>query len=218
MAGVTALSGTILPMVAAHAESACYASETFPNERIVIDVEKQGVIVSNWYDLAALLFGGKQTAYSAHGKHVYATEDTPPEAGAKAATNWVYWMAAATGTVDTGVPFWGNRPGMQATDTGAHMGLVSEWVRGDGQMGGETWALPVTFDCGSAETSPTPYAWECQVYNEFGVYWGTVNYTRVAKTADDARCNLFQAVPGDRAPVLAEPASFGPQGLNGEAK
>jgi hypothetical protein len=182
------------------------------------------VIVSNWYDLAALLFGGKQTVYSVHGKHVSATEYTPRK-------TLVYSMAAATGTVDIGVPFRGNRPGgMQATDTGAHMGLVSEWVRGDGQKGGPTWAMPATFDCGSAETSPTPDAWECQIHNGFGVYWGTVNYTRVAKTADDVRCNLFhalpgdsrthqfQAVPGDGASVLAKPASFGPQGLNGEAK
>jgi len=218
MAGVTALSGTALPMAAAHAEAACYVSETFPNERIVIDVEKQGVIVSNWYDLVALLFGGKQTAYSAHGKHVYATEDAPAEVAAQAATNWVYWMAATTGTVDTGVAYWGNRPGLQPTDTGAHMGLVSEWVRGDREMGGETWALPVTLDCGSAETSPTPYAWECQVYNEFGAYWGAVHYTKVAKAADDERCNLFQAVPGVAVPVFAEPASFGPQSYNGESK
>jgi hypothetical protein len=41
MAGVTALSGTILPMVAAHAKSACYVSEMFPDDRIVINVEKQ---------------------------------------------------------------------------------------------------------------------------------------------------------------------------------
>jgi hypothetical protein len=221
-AGVTALSGTILPMVAAHAESACYVSGMFPDERLVIDAEKQGVIVSNWYDLAALLFGGKQTAYSVHGKHVVATADPPP-------TNWLYWMAAATGTVDVSVPFWGSRPpGLHGTDMGAHMGLVAQWVRGDGEPAGVIWALPVTFDCGSVETSPTPSAWECQVYNEFGVYWGTVNYTKVAITADDPRCNLFQALPGDRihlfraagdgAPVLTGPASFGPQGLNGEAK
>lgn len=229
MAGATVMGGTALPVGAAHAEAACYASEMFPNERIVIDVEKQGVLVTNWMDLVELLFGGKQTAYSAHGKHVYAEDVEPPAEVASNQNHWGVWMAAATGTVDVAVPWWPastRTAGMQATQSGAHLGLVAQWVRGYGetdgmsaaQAGGHLWALPVTFDCGSEETSATPKMWTCEVYNEFGVYWGNTTYMKVAKMADDERCNLFEALPGVGAPVLSAPASFSQAGYDAEVK
>lgn len=199
-AAVVALA---LPAGAVQAQAVCYREDLFPDERIVIDVEPQGLLVTPWYDLSALVFGGKQSAYRVHGKNVFAerTEDS----------GWVYSVAAATGTVDVSTRYLlkNNDPAMQQTATGAHMGLVAHWVRGDGQPEGALVGLPVTWDCGSAETSTTPETWTCQSYNQFGVYWGTSILTKVAKPADDERCNLFESVPAVYVDTAGEVSNLG---------
>lgn len=181
LASVIALAGS----EAAHAQAACYLTELFPDERIVVDVEKQGILVNSWTDLVALVFGGKQIAYKAHGKTVVAEEMEG---------EWIYSMAAVTGTVDVSSPFLltNGNSAMHPTQLGAHMGLVATWVRGDEY--GESSARPYHFDCGSDEQSPTPATWHCQSYNDFGDYWGAEDLTKVANPAADARCNLFEGL------------------------
>ncbi|CAI8873585.1 MULTISPECIES: hypothetical protein [Methylococcus] len=184
--GLAAACALIASAGVAHAQSACYTDSLFPDERFVIDAETQGVLVSSWYDLAALLFGGKQTAYSVHGKYVYAYQEEGDP--------WVVHMAAATGTIDIGTRYFGKNvnPGAVHTQTGARLGLTVHIVEG---TGGEALFLPVTLDCRSTETSVLPSEWSCESYNAWGDYFGVSTLTRVPYQADDERCNLFEVVP-----------------------
>ncbi|UZR27241.1 hypothetical protein [Methylococcus mesophilus] len=192
MAGLTSVAGVAVPVGAANAAAVCYASNTFPNERIVIDVEKQGALVNPWLDAIALIFGGKQTAYSAHGKHVWAAQQVEQGGG------WAVATAAITGTVDVSAPYLFTQPNvnaMQPTATGAHMGLSAEWVTFYNEKKRNSW--PVSLDCGSKEMSPTPDKWVCGVANELGYSFMNVVYAKV-NMADDVRCNMFQATtPSD---------------------
>ncbi|UZR27240.1 hypothetical protein [Methylococcus mesophilus] len=196
MAGLTVMAGFAAPLGTANATAVCYASEMFPQERIVIDVERQGGLVNPWFDLIALAFGGKQTAYSAHGKHVFAlsaAEQT--EAAAAAADNWTVATAAATGTVDVSAPSLLAPParGMRPTDSGAHMGLKALWVN---MFDNQETSYPVNLNCGSVEVNPTPNTWRCNVSNEAGFSWKDVYYYKV-NIADDVKCNMFQPMNQD---------------------
>lgn len=193
MAGLTAASGLAAPVGAVHAQSACYIDSEFPDERFVIDAETQGVLVSSWYDLAALLFGGKQTAYSVHGKWVDTYQDGE--------NPLAVLMAAATGTIDVGTKYFGKsaNPSAMHTQTGAHLGLSVHVVR----TGGNTEWLPFTLDCGSDEASVLPSQWTCEGYSEWGDYFGVSTLAKVPFQANDARCNVFEAVPASAPPTVS---------------
>lgn len=183
MAGVTAVAGVAVPVGAANATAVCYASKAFPNERIVIDVERQGSLVYPWLDAIALAFGGKQTAYSVHGKHVWAAQ--------KEQGSWEVAIAAVTGTVDVSAPYLLVQPSinaMQPTETGAHMGLSAEWATFYKEKRNST---PVSLNCGSKEASSTPDTWRCNVANMYGYAYLDLEYNKV-NMADDVRCNMFQ--------------------------
>jgi hypothetical protein len=164
--GIVAAAATAAPLSDAYAQSVCYKWDIFPDERIVLDVERHSILVKPYRP-----FGEMQTAYSVHGKHAFAWE------GASL-------MAAATGTVVVSSPTSSTNGGHY----GAHLGLESEWVRGDGEFWGDMFAQPVDFDCTTDEISATPKTWHCETSNEFGVYHGDSHLHMVW---DDA-CKIFQ--------------------------
>lgn len=191
ISGLVVVSGIAAPLETANAAAVCYRIQGASSERIVIDVEKQGGLVNSWVDLVALVFGGKQTAYSAHGKHVYAPKLSDGSFDVVA-------IAAATGTVDVSAPYLLSPPATNAvrpSETGAHMGLVAHWAN---LYEGKLVSVPVTFNCGSLEVSPTPNTWRCNILNGAEpVFDNDVALTKV-NMADDVRCNLFQSIiPND---------------------
>lgn len=190
ISGLVVVSGAAAPLETANAASVCYTIQGASSERVVIDVEKQGGLVNPWVDLVALVFGGKQTAYSAHGKHVFTVFSQ--DRGLDMA------IAAATGTVDVSAPYLLSPPATNAvrpSETGAHMGLVAHWAN---LYEGKLVSVPVTFNCGSLEVSPTPNTWRCNIINESGpVFDSDVALIKV-NMADDVRCNMFQSIiPND---------------------
>jgi hypothetical protein len=200
MAGLTAASGLAAPVGAVHAQAACYTDSQFPDERFVIDAKTQGVLINSWYDLVELLFGGKQTAYSVHGKWAFAhhAEGSP----------WFVEMAAATGTIDVGSKYLGKNanPTATHTQTGAHLGLTVHLVRG---AHGEASSVPFTIDCGSDEASVLPHQWTCESYTEWGNYLGVSTLSKVSYQTDDERCNLFEAVPAPVVPTVTAASQSG---------
>ncbi|UZR27228.1 hypothetical protein [Methylococcus mesophilus] len=168
--------GVGAPLETADAASVCYTIQGASTERIVIDVEKQGGLVNPWVDLVASVFGGKQTAYSAHGKHVFAPIGYDFVA-----------IAAATGTVDVSAPNLLSPPATNAvrpSETGAHMGLVAHWAN---LYGGKLVSFPVTFNCGSLEVSPTPKIWRCNIINESRTFNDNGKLLTKVNMADDVR-------------------------------
>lgn len=184
ISGLIAMAGAAAPIATANATPVCYEID-MASERIVIDVEKQGGLVNPWVDLVALVFGGKQTAYSAHGKHVFAPKLSD---GGFA----VVAIAAVTGTVDVSAPYLLTPPAtnaMRPQQSGAHMGLVAHWAN---LYQDKLTTFPVSFNCGSMEASSTPNIWMCNLSNESGLFLNTT-LTKV-NMADDMECNLFQAI------------------------
>lgn len=159
-------------------ELACYKWDIFPNERFKLDIKKHSPLSERKEEQK---FGhAKQTAFSVHGKHVLND-----------------WMATAEGTVVTAAPA-DKHTSKSRKDTGAHLGLLAKWVRGDGNS---DFARSVTLDCTTSEVSSAPKNWHCESRNEFDVYHGFSKLTRVDETKDPA-CSIFEDGRRDGTKVL----------------
>jgi hypothetical protein len=136
----------------------CYQWDIFPGERFKLNIKEHSPLSESKEEKN--FDHPKQTAYSVHGKHIVEF------AG----------MSAVDGTVVT------------AKDAGAHLGLHSIFVRGDGVS---EFARPVTVDCTADEDKATPNTWRCESRNEFDVYHGFSMLTKVDETKDPL-CSCFQ--------------------------
>jgi hypothetical protein len=181
---------TMLPTVSAAADSnnddkdkkdelVCYQWDIFPGERFKLNVKEHSPLSERKEEKN--FDHPKQTAYSVHGKHIIEFQG----------------MSAVDGTVVT------------AKDAGAHLGLHSIFVRGDGFS---DFARPVTVDCTADEDKATPNTWRCETRNEFDIYHGFSMLTKVDETKDPL-CSCFQnrefICPGgeDGSRVQERPAS-----------
>jgi hypothetical protein len=142
----------------------CYAWDMFPDERLKLNVKKHSRLSERKEERN---FGHpRQTAFSVHGKHVIGDN-----------------MATVEGSVVTAA-----KTSTTAGPSGAHMGLHSKFVRGDGAV---DFARPVTVECTTDEVSATPATWTCQSRNDFDVYHGFSKLTRSDETNDPA-CSIFE--------------------------
>jgi hypothetical protein len=142
----------------------CYLWDIFPDERFKLNVSRHSPLSERAEERA---FGHpRQTAFSVHGKHVLF--DT---------------MATVEGTVVTAT-----RASATAGPTGAHMGLHSKFVRGDGSF---DFARPITVECTADEVSATPAVWNCQSRNDFDTYHGFSQLIRIDEAADPV-CGVFE--------------------------
>lgn len=147
---------------------ACYQWDIFPNERFKLNVKNHSPLSERREEQN---FGhAKQTAFSVHGKHVIFEH-----------------MATVEGTVVTAAKTSGSS-GHPTGQTGAHLGLLAKWVRGDGA---NDFARSVTVECTTDEISSTPDTWTCESRNEFDVYHGFSKLTKVDETRDEA-CSTFE--------------------------
>ena len=127
--------------------------------RLVLDVKKHS-------DLS-FRGGPRQTVYSALGKHSYQY-------------NYKTFMAVTHGAVVTSEKDrWDPR-----RESGAHLGLISEFVRSGGP---DAVLSPVNFDCTSTYVSSTPREWQCKT-----LYGGTVTPTTLTQIYPDKLCSDFQ--------------------------
>jgi hypothetical protein len=136
----------------------CYQWDIFPGERFKLNVKEHSPLSERKEEKN--FDHPKQTAYSVHGKHIIAYLGT----------------SAVNGTVGT------------AKDAGAHLGLHSIFVRGDGVS---DFIRPVTLACTADEDQATPKAWKCESRNGFDVYHGFSMLTKVDETKDPL-CSCFQ--------------------------
>ena len=168
LAGMVILAGIFMPSSTVYADGddnlVCYMWDIFPNERFKLNVKRHSPLSEKKEERN---FGHpRQTAFSIHGKHVIF--DT---------------MATVEGSVVTA-----DKTSTTARPTGAHMGIHSKFVRGDGAS---DFARPVTLECTTDEVSATPTRWSCQSRNEFDIYHGFSKLTRVDETQDPA-CSIFE--------------------------
>jgi hypothetical protein len=174
LAGAVVLAGIGVPPGKVYAEDptdtddkeggrrlVCYTWDIFPNERFMLDVEKHSPLSENPEQSGSSSNGKlKQLAFSVHGKHV--VQD--------------FGMSAVNGTI------------VRAKDVGAHMGLHSIFIRGNGAF---EFSRPVTVDCTTDEDTAVPTVWNCESRNEFDTYHGFSKLTKVDETQDPL-CNCFQ--------------------------
>ncbi|SFE02137.1 hypothetical protein [Nitrosomonas sp. Nm166] len=166
-------------------ELACYKWDIFPDERFKLDIKKHSPLSERKEEHK---FGhAKQTAFSVHGKHVLHD-----------------WMATVEGTVVTAAPSNNSSNTKSSKDTGAHLGLLAKWVRGNGN---HDFARSVTLDCTTSEVSSAPKTWHCESRNEFNVYHGFSKLTWVDETKDPA-CSIFQNGKGRGADSLPDSGSM----------
>ena len=133
--------------------------DIFPDERFNLNVKthsslSKGIGIGGTVGTDA--GQAQQTTYSVHGKHVVFN-----------------FMSTVEGTVITPGETSAGTTGKTGTtggSTGAHLGLLAKWVRGDGQPGGIDFVRSVTLDCTADEASSTPNTWTCDSRNEFNVY------------------------------------------------
>ncbi|SFN07552.1 hypothetical protein [Nitrosomonas communis] len=158
---------------------ACYQWDIFPDERFNLNVKTHSSLSKGTKKQDSGTSGkdsghAQQKAYSVHGKHV--VHD---------------FMATVEGTVITAGETSGTTgtTGGTADSTGAHLGLLAKWVRGDGKSA--DFVRSVTVDCTTDEASATPHTWTCESRNEFDVYHGFSRLTKVDETRDHA-CNTFE--------------------------
>jgi hypothetical protein len=168
---LTIAAPAILPAIPAHAAKAqaiCYKVD-YSNDRIVLDVKKHSDLTT---------FGLKQTVYDALGKHTQ-------NFGSKQTDNY---MAVAHGAVVVA-----NKNYYQPYfRSGAHMGLVSEWVRTASSPSAKR---PIDWDCTSSEESATPSTWTCNTAGGNVVATTVVTPVtlyRVALASKDPYCGIFQ--------------------------
>ena len=138
----------------------CYASKEFGTTRVVLDVKKHSNLTT---------YGSKQTVYGALGKHSY-VEYSP---------YYKEYMAVVHGAVVVAK----KSRGYPVKESGAHMGLISEWVRGPGYGNPN----PINWDCTSSEESSTPYSWSCSLLVD-----GKVQYGTLYQVYGDPLCGAFQ--------------------------
>lgn len=139
----------------------CYASKEFGTTRLVLDVKKHSDLTTT---------STKQVVYGALGKHSY-TEGYGP--------TYKEYMAVAHGAVVVSKTDYYN----PYRETGAHLGLISEWVRAPGYGNPN----PINWDCTSSEQSATPATWTCNVLVDGKVLTG--NLYAVYR---DPLCGAFQ--------------------------
>jgi hypothetical protein len=160
----------LLPASPAHAakdQAVCYKVDS-SNDRIVLDVKKHSDLTT---------FGLKQTVYDALGKHTQ-------NFGYKQSDNY---MAVAHGAVVVAK----KNIYQPLFRSGAHMGLVSEWVR---TVSSPSAKRPIDWDCTSAEESATPSTWTCNAVGGTLVAGpaNAVTLYKVAYASKDPYCGIFQ--------------------------
>lgn len=143
-------------------QAVCYTVD-YTYDRIVLDVKKHSDLTT---------FGLRQTVYDALGKH---TQNRGP----KQSDNY---MAVAQGAVVVAR----KNPYLPYFRSGAHLGLVSEWVRDYGASS----TRPIDWDCTSAEESATPGVWKCNALIDNYVKYITLY--RVPYPSRDPYCGIFQ--------------------------
>lgn len=150
----------------------CYLWDRFPNERFVLSIKRYGGLVTT-EPRNDFIEAQNQTNHGIHGKHVGACgPDT---------------LTAVDGTL------------LKARAMGAHVGLRSVAVQGDGTLGGEDTCRDVIIDCTSEEDVQTPREFECRSRNEFDVFHGESELKLVQNAAEDPLCTNFGELP-DRVP------------------